>query len=137
MTPTTTTAREVVGLFGRTTAAGVGLLAAALARADGAACEVRTVDVAGTPVRLRVCHGARGRTFARGGTTYGDTYVTGDHPRTRADDRLRHEAVHVLQWRRWGPLLPLLYGLAELRAGGDPTRNRFEAAAGLRDGGYA
>ncbi|TNM68733.1 Fe-S oxidoreductase [Streptomyces sp. NP160] len=136
------TATAVLGVAGRLVAEGVGLLAAALARADGATC--RTVEVPGVPgagagelVRVRVCSGARGRTFARGGTTYGTTYVTGADARTCAGDRLRHEAVHVLQWRRWGLLLPLLYGLAELRAGGDPTRNRFEAAAGLRDGGYA
>ncbi|TXR58070.1 Fe-S oxidoreductase [Quadrisphaera setariae] len=137
MTPPT-----MITVVGRVVAEGVGLLAAALARADGASC--RTVEVPGVPgardgelVRVRVCSGARGRTYARGGTTYGTTYVTGPHPRTCADDRLRHEAVHVLQWQRWGLLLPLLYGLAELRAGGDPARNRFEAAAGLRDGGYA
>ncbi|WP_109774913.1 Fe-S oxidoreductase [Quadrisphaera granulorum] len=130
--------------MGRVAAEGVGLLAAALARADGATCRIvevpRVSAVPGRPaqtVRVRVCSGARGRTYARGGTTYGTTYVTGGNPRTCADDRLRHEAVHVLQWQRWGLLLPLLYGIAELRAGGDPTRNRFEAAAGLRDGGYA
>ncbi len=118
---------------GRVVAAAVGLAAAAVARADGATCE-RVVLPDGSA--LRVCHGARGRSYARGGTTYGDTYVTGADPRTRTADRLRHEAVHVAQWRRWGLLLPLLYGIAELRAAGDPTRNRFEAAAGLRDGGY-
>ncbi|MGQ7295028.1 Fe-S oxidoreductase [Quadrisphaera sp. KR29] len=131
----------VVRVGGLVVAEAVGLVAAALARADGATC--RVVEVPGAPgardgevVRVRVCSGARGRTYARGGTTYGTTYVTGADPRTCASDRLRHEAAHVLQWRRWGLLLPVLYGLSELRAGGDPTRNRFEAAAGLRDGGY-
>ena len=108
----------------RATSAGVGLLAAAVARWDGATCS----QVQG----LRVCAGARGRSFARGGTTYGDTYVTGSSPATVTPERIRHELVHRKQWRRWGLVFPLLY----LLAGADPSTNRFEVAAGLRDGGY-
>jgi len=122
----------VAGLTLRCSAA-IGAFARFVARRDGATCERRAVPEG----VLWVCAGARGRSFARGGTTYGDTYVTGSSPAATAPERLRHELVHVAQWRRWGPVFPLLYALAELRAGGDPRRNRFEAAAGLRDGGYA
>ncbi|SDQ09499.1 hypothetical protein [Quadrisphaera sp. DSM 44207] len=108
----------------RATSALVGLLAARVARWDGATC----TDVDG----LRVCAGARGRSFARGGTCYGDTYVTGSSPAAVSPERLRHERVHQEQWRRFGLLFPLLYALA----GADPLRNRFETAAGLEDGGY-
>ncbi|MEG8036152.1 hypothetical protein QP157_12770 [Sphingomonas sp. LR61] len=45
---------------------------------------------------------------------------------------LRHERVHVEQWRRYGMLMPVLYAVA----GRDPLRNRFEVEAGLEDGGY-
>lgn len=110
----------------------VGRAAARAARLDGATC----VDLDVDGELLRVCWGARGRTYARGGTTWGDTYVTGAHPATRTPERLRHERAHVEQWRRWGLLFPLLYAAAEVLARRDPTRNRFEAAAGLRDGGY-
>ena len=124
--------RVVTGLNLRCSAA-IGRIARIVARRDGATCSRREVPEG----VLWVCAGARGRSFARGGTTYGDTYVTGSSPATVSAARLRHELVHVAQWRRWGLALPLLYALAELRAGGDPRRNRFEAAAGLRDGGYA
>ena len=120
--------RAVTGLNLRCSAA-IGRFARSVARRDGATCTR-------TDAGLWVCAGAR-RCFARGGTTYGDTYVTGSSPATTTPERLRHELAHVAQWRRWGLVFPLLYAVAELRAGGDPRRNRFEAEAGLRDGGYA
>ena len=124
--------RTVAALNLRCSAA-IGRFARIVARWDGATCARQ----AGEGGDLWVCTGARGRSFARGGTTYGDTYVTGSSPATTAPERIRHELVHVAQWRRWGLVFPLLYAAAELRAGGDPRRNRFEAEAGLRDGGYA
>jgi hypothetical protein len=45
---------------------------------------------------------------------------------------LRHEAVHVRQWQKYGMLMPFLYFLA----GSDPLTNRFEIEAGLEEGGY-
>ncbi|MCU1569545.1 MAG: Fe-S oxidoreductase [Naasia sp.] len=67
--------------------------------------------------------------YRRGGTTVGRVYLTGDNT---GDAVLRHEKVHVQQWRRLGLWMPLLYWLA----GTDPIKNRFEIEAGLEDGGY-
>jgi hypothetical protein len=49
-----------------------------------------------------------------------------------SDTVLEHEAVHVVQWRKYGLLMPLLYAIA----GSNPVTNRFEVEAGLEKGGY-
>ena len=67
--------------------------------------------------------------FRRGGTCVGRVYLTAANVNERV---LKHELVHVEQWRRFGMLFPLMYWLA----GSDPHRNRFEIEAGLEDGGY-
>lgn len=67
--------------------------------------------------------------FRRGGTTVGRVYLTGNNDGPAV---IRHEKVHVEQWRRLGLWMPFLYWLA----GADPLRNRFEIEAGLEDGGY-
>jgi len=67
--------------------------------------------------------------FGRGGTCVGRVYLTRDNAGPAV---LEHEAVHVVQWRRYGLLMPLLYAWA----GRDPHRNRFEVEAGLEKGGY-
>ncbi len=85
------------------------------------------------PVRvidgLIVCTGLPRWVFRRGGTCVGSVYLTRDNDGPRV---LRHERVHVAQWRRYGMLMPVLYAAA----GRDPLRNRFEVEAGLDDGGY-
>lgn len=68
-------------------------------------------------------------TFRRGGTCVGACYLT---DRNVSERVLRHERVHVEQWRRYGLAMPILYALA----GQDPLNNRFEIEAGLKDGGY-
>lgn len=68
--------------------------------------------------------------YPRGGITIGRVFLTGQ---SCSESLLRHERVHVQQWRRYGLLFPLLYWAAGL----DPRRNRFEVEAGLIDGGYA
>ncbi|GAA4778548.1 Fe-S oxidoreductase [Microbacterium gilvum] len=78
---------------------------------------------------LLVFQGMPRGTFPRGGVCVGGCFLTGRRPSDRV---LRHEAVHVRQWRRYGILMPVLY----LLAGRDPLRNRFEIEAGLEDGGY-
>ncbi|MBT1546959.1 Fe-S oxidoreductase [Curtobacterium aurantiacum] len=78
---------------------------------------------------LVVCAGLPRWVFRRGGTCVGSVYLTRDNDGPRV---LRHERVHVEQWRRYGMLMPLLYAVA----GRDPLRNRFEVEAGLEDGGY-
>ena len=78
---------------------------------------------------LVVCRGLPRWAFQRGGTCVGRVYLTRDNDGPAV---LRHEAVHVRQWQRYGLLMPLLYALA----GRDPLRNRFEVEAGLVDGGY-
>lgn len=79
---------------------------------------------------LIVCRGLPKWAFRRGGTCVGRVYLTAGNVNEAV---LRHEAVHVAQWRRYGMLFPILYALA----GTDPLRNRFEIEAGLEDGGYA
>ena len=81
---------------------------------------------------LHVCWGLPRWAFPRGGVTFGDTYLTGSAPATRTARRLRHELVHVDQWRRYGLAFAWRYPLAGWRG----TRNRFEVEAGLADGGY-
>jgi len=76
-----------------------------------------------------VCSGLPRWVFRRGGTCVGSVYLTRDNDGDRV---LRHERVHVSQWRRYGMLMPFLYAVA----GRDPLRNRFEIEAGLEDGGY-
>lgn len=68
-------------------------------------------------------------TFSRGGSCVGCCYFT---DRNDGERVLRHERVHVQQWKRYGLAMPLLYWLA----GRDPLSNRFEIEAGLEDGGY-
>ncbi|AYG04357.1 Fe-S oxidoreductase [Gryllotalpicola protaetiae] len=68
-------------------------------------------------------------TFGRGGSCVGACYLTAANA---GDTVLEHEAVHKLQWQRYGMLFPLLYGIA----GRDPLHNRFEIEAGLEKGGY-
>ena len=119
-------------LAARAAAAGAGAAAEALARCAGA--EVADVPGPDGGAGLRVCAGAgRGAPCARGGTTWGHVFVTRRPLDTLDPATVRHELVHVEQWRRWGALFPLLYVWAERRG---PLRNRFEVAAGLRDGGY-
>ena len=85
--------------------------------------KVRVVD------GLIVCTGLPRWVFRRGGTCVGSVYLTRDNDGERV---LRHERVHVDQWRRYGMLMPFVYALA----GRDPLRNRFEIEAGLEDGNY-
>jgi len=79
--------------------------------------------------RLWVFTGMPKWTFGRGGSCVGCCYLTDSNV---AVPVLRHESVHREQWRRYGLAMPILY----LFAGRDPTRNRFEIEAGLKDGGY-
>lgn len=69
-------------------------------------------------------------TYGRAGTCIGACYLTDEDPSLAA---LRHELIHVEQWRRHGLTFPFRY----FRAGLDPHRNRFEIEAGLEDGGYS
>jgi hypothetical protein len=78
---------------------------------------------------LWVFQGMPGITFGRGGSCVGGCYLTDAHA---SDEVLEHEAVHKLQWQRYGMLFPVMY----LAAGRDPLRNRFEVEAGLEKGGY-
>ncbi|WP_111718786.1 Fe-S oxidoreductase [Homoserinimonas sp. OAct 916] len=67
--------------------------------------------------------------FGRGGSCVGSSYLT-DH--NVSPDVLEHEAVHRLQWQKYGTWFPFLY----LLAGRNPLKNRFEIEAGLEKGGY-
>ncbi len=67
--------------------------------------------------------------FKRGGVCVGGCYLTDQNA---SEAVLEHEAVHKLQWERFGMLFPFFY----LLAGFDPHKNRFEIEAGLEKGGY-
>ncbi|WP_311476839.1 Fe-S oxidoreductase [uncultured Gulosibacter sp.] len=78
---------------------------------------------------LIVCQGLPRWAFRRGGVCVGRVFITRG---ATSPAVIRHELVHVAQWRKYGLLFPVLYALA----GSDPLRNRFEIEAGLADGGY-
>jgi len=81
-----------------------------------------------------VCTGATFG-YGRGGTTYGNTYVTGSLPadKTQRENLLKHEYVHSQQWATYGLAFPALY----FGAGSNACTNRFERQAGLANGGYS
>ena len=95
------------------------------ARADGATCEEQG--------GLWVCFGVESVLAQRGGTTYGDTFVTSRDPEVLDPGLVAHELEHVRQWRLFGPSFTVLY----LREGADPCSNYFEQQADLDAGGYA
>ena len=80
--------------------------------------------------------------FARGGTTYGHTYLTSPEPEftySQMAPVMRHESRHTDQWALFtllgGPMaFPLAYSVDEVFAPG--PYNNFERDAGLADGGY-
>ena len=78
---------------------------------------------------LFVFRGLPAWSFGRGGSCVGAVYLTNQNV---SADVLEHEAVHKVQWQRYGMLFPLLYFIA----GRDPLKNRFEIEAGLEKGGY-
>ncbi|MGO4785270.1 Fe-S oxidoreductase [Cryobacterium sp. W22_MBD10_FK3] len=78
---------------------------------------------------LVVFRGLPAWSFGRGGSCVGAVYLTNQNV---SADVLEHEAVHKVQWQRYGMLFPLLYFIA----GRDPLKNRFEIEAGLEKGGY-
>jgi len=78
---------------------------------------------------LFVFRGLPAWSFGRGGSCVGACYLTNQNV---SADVLEHEAVHKVQWQRYGMLFPLLYFIA----GRDPLKNRYEIEAGLEKGGY-
>ncbi|ANP71707.1 Fe-S oxidoreductase [Cryobacterium arcticum] len=78
---------------------------------------------------LFVFRGLPAWAFGRGGSCVGGCYLTNQNV---SADVLEHEAVHKVQWQRYGMLFPLLYFIA----GRDPLKNRYEIEAGLEKGGY-
>ena len=92
--------------------------------AQGGSCEVQS--------GLWVCFGVESVLAQRGGTTYGDTFLTSRPRETLDADLVAHELEHVRQWRLFGPDFALMY----LLAGADACSNDFEIAAGLDAGGY-
>lgn len=89
---------------------------------------------------LTVCGDVRGRR-ARGGTTYGNYFISPD-PLSVLESRpnlLEHEAIHAKQWAKWGPPFALMYLEEEktIRNMNLPAQcNIFEQEAGLSNGGY-
>lgn len=107
-----------------------------LATTQGAGHRDRAVEAGATCERqagLWVCFDVRSFLVQRGGTTYGDTFLSPDGQRDLGADLVAHESEHVRQWRLFGPDFSLMY-LAE---GVDPCGNYFEQQAGLVAGGYS
>ena len=100
-----------------------------IAVANGGSCGLYSEGLVG-------CTGATGG-FGRGGTTYGNTFVTSiPAVELATQDRLRaHGLKHSDQWAMGGPLFALEYLSMESRYPG--ASNPFEVWAGLGDGGYA
>lgn len=122
--PTTPAAGVACGVGRTALAAEQGAGQRERAVAAGATCEVQS--------GLWVCFEVRSLLVQRGGTTYGDTFLTPDVRRDLDPALLAHEAEHVRQWRLFGPDFSLLY----LREGVDACGNYFEQQAGLESGGY-
>lgn len=121
------------------------------AQTDGAQCALalpagkiiddwagsRALGAAGGPGEMWVCGSVDSVWAQRGGTTYGNVFLT---PRTldelRTDpttpDLLTHEYAHFVQWQLLGARFPGEYA----NAGVDACTNIFEIAAGLGDGNY-
>lgn len=81
---------------------------------------------------LWVCFDVDSPLVQRGGTTYGDTFLTARPREDLSGPLVAHEREHVRQWRLFGPDFALLY----LTAGRDACRNYFEETADLDAGGY-
>jgi hypothetical protein len=122
--PTTPAAGVACGVGRTVLAAEQGAAQRERAVAAGATCEVQS--------GLWVCFEVRSLLVQRGGTTYGDTFLTPDARRDLDTALLAHETEHVRQWRLFGPDFSLLY----LREGVDACGNYFEQQAGLGSGGY-
>lgn len=98
--------------------------ALALARAGGAkGCKFRTGG-------MIICTGAKWG-FGKGGTTYGNVFLTGG---TKVDAALlRHETKHADQWAIFGPGFGVQYLITYAIQG---ECNVYEKSAGYKDGGY-
>lgn len=86
---------------------------------------------------MNVCFSDASPWAQRGGTTYGNTFLTSatfEQFMVRGDKAslLRHEYRHYYQWRLLGKYFPSAY----LIAGANACTNVLEQAAGLEDGGY-
>lgn len=81
---------------------------------------------------LTMCKTSSSWIFGRGGTTIGNTYVTGYDPDFSTKKRLRHERVHMEQWDDLGLRMAWDY----FQEGIEPCTNSFEIEAGLGDGDY-
>lgn len=101
----------------------LGEAAARFSRRVGGQCSVR--------YGMRTCRSSI-KIYGRGGTTIGDTYLTGWKPSNVRSGVIAHEREHRRQWRRYGAFFAMMY----FNAGRNPCRNVFERAAGLRRGGY-
>lgn len=82
-----------------------------------------------TDGELAICTGLPPKAYPRGGICVGRVFLTGTPPSPQV---IRHEKRHVLQWRRYGILMPILYAAS----GREATKNWFEIDAGLSDGNY-
>lgn len=100
----------------------LGSLIEGLVRLTGGKCD--TVD------DLRVCRSGKVRLYAKGGTQFGDAFVTGREQLTAG--LIEHEKHHRdAQWRRYGLVFGPMYLWAHVRdvwIGRKPL-NRYELAA--------
>ena len=126
--------RQVLNAVGLATPLGL-----ALARAGGARRERRPVR----PDGLIMTYGYRWPLPAAPAFTVGDVVIvrSGRAELLARERVLAHEARHAVQWAACGGLAFLpLYALASAwswwRTGNPASRNVFERAAGLADGGY-
>ncbi|MFB7943273.1 hypothetical protein, partial [Streptomyces sp. NPDC056049] len=70
--------------------------------------------------------------YGRGGTTVGQTYVTGKEDWMSDKDKMSHERVHHQQWDKEG--IAMIWGY--FGEGLDPCTNQYEIDADLAKGDY-
>jgi hypothetical protein len=102
----------------------LGGLVAGVVRATGG--KNATVD------GLRVCRAGWFKMYGRGGTIYGDTFVTPRDPSTLSSGLIEHEKFHRdHQWRKYGLAFGAMYLAAEVTDCwiGKKPFNRYELAA--------
>lgn len=102
----------------------LGAMMERIVRSTGGNCE--TVN------KLRVCRSGKISLYARGGTQWGDLFITGKAPESLESGLITHETYHRdAQWRRYGWWFAVMYLGAEVTDVwfGRKPYNRYELAA--------
>lgn len=122
-----TLAQAQPGWLRNAQAQATGLFVAGIAEINGGNCTMQD--------GLRVCRGGGGALSQRGGTTYGNTFLT-DDPGPVSAKTIAHEKEHVAQWKKYGNVFGYMYTVENIWVGNDPCQNRYEVAADAKGKSY-